>query len=315
MHGSHDDAHILVIVHGVTAPSLHQLTVFRAVAGHLNYTRAAHDLHLSQPAVTRQVQLLEAALGVKLFAHRGRRIVLTDEGGEVLACAQRVASLLDELQQGLDARRGLVHGRLRLVATSTVGEYVLPPLIAAFRAAHPGIHVALRVANREQVLRALALADADLALMGRPPLQRGWSSRALHANELVAIAGPTHPRLGGPPLTLSELTGETLFLRESGSGTRLAVEAFLRGADLAIDVDTELGSDGAIKQAVMAGLGISILSRQAIELEVGVGRLAILPVEGLPLRRQWFLVEPADGGPPAARAFSLFLQQAIAHRS
>jgi DNA-binding transcriptional LysR family regulator len=171
--------------------------------------------------------------------------------------------------------------------------------------------VALRVANREQVLRALTSGEADLAVMGRPPDLAGWSSRAIMSNELVAIAFIDHPRVGGPAVRALDLASETFFLREPGSGTRLAVEAFLRDAGMPIDDDAVLGSDSAIKQAVMAGLGVSILSRQAIDLELAAGRLAILPVDGLPLPREWFLVEPSDAVSPATQAFSRYLRDAI----
>jgi len=311
MHDSHGHGHVLVIVGAVIAPSLHQLAVFRAVATHLNYTRAANELHLSQPAVTRQVQLLERELGVRLFARRGRRSVLTDDGMDVLNCAVRIFGLFEDLEQVLAARRGMLQGRLRVVATSTAGEYLLPSLLAGFRRVHAGIHVALRVANREQVLRALTAGEADLAVMGRPPDLSGWTNRALMSNELVAIASPDHPCLGSGVMHANDLASETFFLREAGSGTRTAVEAFLREAGVPIDDDAVLGSDSGIKQAVMAGLGISILSRQALDLELAAGRLAILPVEGLPLPRQWFLVEPADAASPATRAFSRYLLDAV----
>lgn len=292
--------------------TLHQLAVFQAVARHLNYTRAAAELHLTQPAVSRQVQQLEDSLRVALFSQRSRRIQLTDAGRDVLSYAQQITGLLDELQEALGDRAAVRRGTLRLIATSTAGEYLLPPLAAAFQRSHPGVHVMLRVTNREQVLQALADGQADLAVMGRPPARDDWLSRPILANELVAIASPSHPCLGGPAVEPSRLARETFFLREPGSGTRLAVEGFLREAGLPPDQAVELGSDSAIKQAVMAGLGISILSRQAIELELGVARLAILEVVGLPLRRQWFLVRPLERRPaPASVAFSAFLEHAL----
>jgi DNA-binding transcriptional LysR family regulator len=237
---------------------------------------------------------------------------LTDAGRDVVAYAQRVESLLVEMESTLAARKGLSRGRLRLSATTTAGEYLLPPLVAAFRQQHPGVQVTLHVGNREGVLRALSTGEADLAVMGRPPATTNLVGRPILPNELVAIAAPHHPRARGPSFAAAELVGEPFFVREQGSGTRLAVERFLEETGLPRDTLVELGSDSAIKQVVMAGLGISILSRQAIELEVGINRLAVLPVIGLPLRRQWFLVQPAaDRPPPAVAAFTQFLDQAV----
>jgi DNA-binding transcriptional LysR family regulator len=300
----------------MSEPTLHQLAVFRAVARQLNFTRAAVELHLTQPAVSRQIQLLEDTLGAAVFERVGRRIRLTDAGADVLIYAQRISALLDELQAVLRARDGLRRGALRLIATTTAGEYLLPPLVADFRRAHPGIHVSLRVANREQVLAALANGDVDMAVMGRPPARPDWDSVAILPNELVAIVQGHHPLLGGAPVSPARLAGETFFLRETGSGTRLAAEEFLRQAGVSLDDAVELGSDSAIKQVVMAGLGMAILSRQAIELELSVGRLAVLAVRGLPLQREWFLVCPAERrSQPAGLAFRRLVESTVKPRA
>jgi DNA-binding transcriptional LysR family regulator len=298
---------------GVALPiTLHQLTVFRAVARHLNYTRAATDLHLTQPAVSRQVQLLENTLGVQLFERVGRRVRLTDAGADVLSYAQRIGQLQDELEAVLTGRDGLQRGSLRLIGTTTAGEYLLPPLVADFNRAHPGIRVTLRVGNREEVLAALAHGDVDLAVMGRPPAAADLDSNPILPNELVAIAPPLHPLLGTQAVSPARLAGETIFLRETGSGTRLAAEEFWRQAGVSLDDAVELGSDSAIKQVVMAGLGVAILSRQAIELELSVGRLAVLAIQGLPLHRCWFLVCPAARrNQPAGLAFRRLVERTV----
>jgi LysR family transcriptional regulator, low CO2-responsive transcriptional regulator len=292
--------------------TLHQLAVFRAVARHSSYTRAAAELHISQPAVSRQVHLLEDALGVALFERIGRRVRLTDAGGDVLAYAQRVGSLVDELEAVLSERGQLRRGSLRLIGTSTAGEYLLPPLVADFRRAHPGISVSLRVANREHVLAALANGEVDLAVMGRPPARSDWDSVRILPNELVAIAPPRHPLTSVADIQPAQLVGETFFLRESGSGTRLATEDFLRQAGVSLNDAVELGSDSAIKQAVMAGLGLAILSRQAVRLELEVGRLALLWIQGLPLERHWFLVCPSERrAVPTVVAFEQLVKHAV----
>jgi len=294
-------------------PSLHRLDVFCAVAHYRGFTRAAEVLHLSQPAVSRHVQQLEGQVGVALFRRDGRQVQLTDAGADVFVAAQRISSVLAEMHEALDARKGLRRGSVRLIATTTAGEYLLPPLVAAFQRGHPGIRVALRVTNRETVLKALADGDADLAVMGRPPARAGWTGKPILPNELVAVAASDHPRAGGSRLRARALASETFFLREPGSGTRVAVQAFLDQSGVPLETTVELGSDSAIKQAVMAGLGISILSRQAIELELSVGRLVILPVAGLPLRRHWHVVSSTHGREAVAVAeFQRFLERSVA---
>jgi len=293
-------------------PTPHRLDVFCAVAQHRSFTRAAEALHLTQPAVSRHVQQLERQLGVGVFRRAGGLVVLTEAGQEVLSAAQRIAGVLEEMRDALDAYKGLKRGNVRLIATTTAGEYLLPPVVAAFQRANPGIRVALRVTNRATVLKALADGEADLAVMGRPPPRAGWTGRPILPNELVAIAPPDHPHATGPRLRAAALASETFLLREAGSGTRVAVQAFLEGAGVPLDGTVELGSDNAIKQAVMAGLGVSILSRQAIELELSVGRLVVLPVAGLPLRRQWYVVSSTrTHRPSAVTAFQRFLDQPV----
>jgi len=293
-------------------PTLHRLDVFCAVAHQRSFTRAAETLHLTQPAVSRHVQHLEQQLGVGLFRRAGRLVQLTEAGQEVLLAAQRIAGVLEEMRDALDAYKGLKRGNVRLVATTTAGEYLLPPLVAAFQRAYPGMRVALRVANRAEVLKTLTEGNADLAVMGRPPPRAGWTGRPILPNELVAIAAPEHPHATGPRLRPAALARETFFLREAGSGTRVAVQAFLERAGVSLDAAVELGSDSAIKQAVMAGLGVSILSSQAIELEVSVGRLIVLAVAGLPLRRQWYVVSsPGSHQASAVAAFQRFLEAAV----
>jgi DNA-binding transcriptional LysR family regulator len=292
--------------------TLHQLAIFRAVARGMSYTRAAEALHISQPAVSRQVQWLEDALGVAVFERLGRGVRLTSAGEDVLVYAQRVDALLDELRAVMAERGELRRGSLRLIGTSTAGEYLLPPLVADFRRAHPGVTVTLRVANREHVLAALANGDVDLAVMGRPPTRADWESVRILSNQLVAIAAPAHGLAKARGIAPAQLEGETFFLREAGSGTRLAVEEFMHAAGLRLEEAVELGSDSAIKQAVMAGLGIAILSRQAIQLELEVGRLTQLDVGGLPLERWWYLAYLAERrGLPAVTAFRRLVEAAV----
>src|SRR5579859_4175835 len=232
--------------------TFHQLAIFRAVAHHLNFSRAANELFLSQPAVSRQIQALESEIGLPLFSRQGRQMHLTDAGQDVLDCARRVEHLLEELDETLQAHKGLHRGRLRLSATTTAGEYLLPPLVAGFRRRFPRVTVGLHVTNREGVLRALSSGDADLAVMGRPPAGADWASTSILPNELVAVASPEHPRLRDRSrgdhglIDISALRDETFFVREPGSGTRLAVEQFLDEAGWPPDNTIELGSDGAI---------------------------------------------------------------------
>ena len=273
--------------------TLRQLRIFEAVARHSSISRAARELHLTQPAVSMQVRQLEEQIGLALLEQIGKRLFLTEAGLELRKFAQRFASQTLELQSAMEQLRGLQRGLLRLAVVSTA-NYFLPPLIAELTRAHPGMHISLQVANREAVLAALSDNRADLAVTGQPPDQEELEGQHFMDNPLVVIASPAHLLAGAGQVPMQRLAAETLVVREPGSGTRAAVERHFAAYGAECRTGCELNTNEAIKQAVQAGLGLAVVSAQTVELECQTGRLVILPVEGFPIIRRWYLVHRRD---------------------
>ena len=287
--------------------TLRQLKIFEAVARHLSFSRAAEELHLTQPAVSMQVQALEDQAGLPLTEQAGKKVRLTAAGEEVARQARRVAEQLREAGEALAALKGVEAGRLKIGVVSTA-KYFAPSLLAEFRRRHPGVEILLTVNNRSTVVRQLAENDIDLAIMGTPPSEFDTVAKVFAEHPLVFIASPDHPLAGKRRIDPRQLAHETLLFREPGSGTRLALERFLSEHQVSVGATMELGSNETIKQAVMAGLGISFLSEHTIGLERAVGRLARLNVADTPVNRQWRLVYRTDKRlMPAATAFISFM--------
>ncbi len=268
--------------------TLRQLRIFEAVAMHGSISRAATEMHLTQPAVSMQMKQLEDQIGLALIDQVGKRMVLTEAGRELRGHAARIAAQTVNLNAAMEQFRDLDRGLLRLAVVSTA-NYFLPPLIAAFSARHPGVRVSLRVANREAVLAALADNEVELAVTGRPPEGGDLEARDFMDNPLVVIASPYHPMVGATGLKPQALDGETLVVREPGSGTRAAMDRFLADQGVEYRAGCELNTNEAIKQAVQAGLGLAIVPFQTLELERLTGRLVVLPVEGFPIVRHWYV--------------------------
>jgi DNA-binding transcriptional LysR family regulator len=290
--------------------NLAQLRVFHEVARRLSFTRAAAALGRSQPAVSAQIRQLEDALGVELFEQVGRRVHLTDAGREVLAAVQRLLATIDEIDGMVADLKGTRRGTLRVGAASTAGEYVVPPLLGAFRTAYPGIGVSLVVDNRAGVLRRLAENEIDLAVMGRIPEGADLEDEPVLPNPLVVIAAAGHPLARKRRVALETLMREIWLVREEGSGTRLALDRFLDERGLSPRERLVLSSNSAIKQAAIAGLGVAVIAHAALELELAARRLAVLDVEGFPLERQWHIVRLRSKRlPPAAEAFAALIRE------
>ena len=276
--------------------TVHQLRLLAAVIDSGGFTRAAAALDLSQPAVSHQLRALAGAIGTPVVEVIGRRVRLTQAGELLYDHAKRILAEFDAAGSGLDELRGLKRGRLRVAGDTTVGIYVLPDLLGAFRQAHPSIEVQLAVDNRQGVYRRLVAGEVDFVVSGRR-----WDDpsialvvRPFLANELIAIASVHHPLAGRESVTLAELAAQPFIVREPGSGTRETADEALRAAGLSVRPVMELASNGAIKRAVARDLGVSILSRYATALEIQIGHLAELSVESFPLRRQWHLVYARD---------------------
>lgn len=276
--------------------SVHQLRLLVAVIEHGGFSRAGHALGLSQPAISHQLKALTTAIGIPVVEVIGRRVRLTQAGELLYEHAKRILSEFEAAGMALDELRGLHRGSLRLAGDTTVGIYVLPDLLGAFRHEHPSVEVRLGVDNRQALYQRLVANEADFVVSGRP-----WDNpsiplivRPFLANELIAIASPRHPLARRKRVTLADLAAEPFIIREPGSGTRETLEEAFREAGLSIHPVMELASNGAIKRAVAQDLGVSILSRYATGLEIQVGHLAELPVVGFPLRRHWHLVYARD---------------------
>lgn len=287
--------------------TLRQLKVFEAVARHLSFSRAAEELHLTQPAVSMQVRGLEEDAGLPLTEQIGKKIFLTDAGAELARHARVIAGQLLAAQEALAAMRGVRGGHLNIGVVSTT-KYFAPRLLAAFRARHPGIELSLGVHNREKIVRQLIDNEIDLAIMGRPPAELDTIGDAFAENLLVIIAAPTHPFAEHRRIGPDDLNQETFLIREPGSGTRSAMERYFAEEGVTPARTFEMNSNETIKQAVMAGMGIAFLSSSTIEIELAMGRLVVLPVAGTPVMRQWHLVRRADKRQmPLAEAFREFL--------
>ena len=287
--------------------TLRQLKVFAAVARALSFSRAARELHLSQPAVSMQIRSLEQAVGLPLLERAGRRTVLTEAGRELLARAAGIAELLREAEESLDALRGVKRGTLRLGAVSTA-KYFAPSLLAAFKRTHPDVTVRFAVGNREEMIRSLAANDTDLVIMGRPPRELETLAEPFAKHPLVIVAAPAHPLAKRRRIPLAKLAQENFLIREQGSGTRAAMERVFKDRGLAYQASMEVASNETIKQAVIAGMGIAFLSAHTVGLERKAGKLAVLDVAGLPILRQWFVIQlKTKRLSPVAAAFRAFL--------
>ena len=287
--------------------TLRQLKIFEAVARHLSFSRAAEELHLTQPAVSMQVQALEDLAGLPLTEQAGKKVRLTAAGEEIARQARRVAEQLREAGEALAALKGVEAGRLKIGVVSTA-KYFAPALLAEFRRRHPGVELNLTVSNRGTIVRYLAENVIDLAIMGTPPSEFETVAKVFADHPLVFIAAPDHRLADKKRIDPQLLAAETLLIREPGSGTRAALERYLAEHKVTAGATMELDGNETIKQAVMAGLGLSFISEHTIGLECSVGRLVKLNVTGTPLKRQWRLVYRTDKRlMPAAIAFVQFM--------
>uniref|UniRef100_UPI0033420BF3 LysR family transcriptional regulator n=1 Tax=Castellaniella defragrans TaxID=75697 RepID=UPI0033420BF3 len=287
--------------------SLRQLQSFTMTARHNSVARAAEALHVTQPAVSMQIRQLEEITGLRLFERSGRTLRLTASGRTMLHHAQRILGEIRDAEETLRAERDLDRGVILLGLVSTAA-YVAPPLIARFLLRYPNIELRLEVGNREQLLRMLRENVIDLAIMGRPPAELDTLSEPLAAHPHVLAAQAGHRLAGCRRFGLHELRDETFLVRESGSGTLAVSEQFFKNHLFHPAKMLTLGSNETIKQAVMAGLGVSLLSLHALRLELRAGAIALLDVEGAPVDRVWHVVHRADKIlSPAAQTFRRFL--------
>ena len=269
--------------------TLRQLQCFSAVAKNLSYTKAAQELHLTQPAVSMQIRQLEQQAGLALTEQFGKQVHLTEAGEEVHRYARSILNQVNEMDDVLDRLKGFSGGRLRIAAISSA-NYFAPKLLGTFQQRFPDVSVSMDVTNQKAVLALVLDNEVDMAIMGQPPKDSQVTAIPFMDNPLVIVAAPEHRLAKRKRIQLKELEKEVFLTREPGSGTRGAMERFFRQQKLKLTTGMGMGSLSSIKQGVQANLGLGLLPRDAAQVELQIGRLVELKVKGLPIRRHWYVV-------------------------
>jgi len=287
--------------------TLKQIQTFIAVARHKSVSKAAEQLFVTQPAVSMQLRQLEDAFGLPLVETVGRNISLTGAGQEFLTHAIAAIAQLKDLEALMAEHVGVRKGRFELAVVSTA-KYFVPMLLVQFAKLHPGIEVTLRVDNRENVLGMLSRYESDLVIMGRAPKNLDCEATPFATNPLGLVCAPDHPLSRRKRLAFDMLKDQAFVVREPGSGTRAAMERLFGQHEMPINVAMEMPSNETIKQAVMAGMGLSFLSLRTVRHELAAGHLALVDVTGMPIVGHWYVTHLSQKKlSPAAKAFKAFL--------
>lgn len=271
--------------------SFRQLRLFLALHETGSVSGAARAMHVTQPTASMQLREIGEAVGLPLYEVIGRKVHLTPAGHDLARTARAMVREWDSFGQQVAATKGLARGRLKVSVVSTA-KYFVPRLLGSFCASHPDIDIALEVQNRDGVVARLLENRDDLYIMSMPPAHIDVERHAFLPNPLVVIAPENHPLAGTPAIPLAALAGERFLLREQGSGTRLACDAFFAQQGFAPNVRLELGSNEAIKQAVAGGLGLSVVSRHALAAHLAEDQLTVLDVQGFPVLSNWWTLYP-----------------------
>lgn len=289
------------------ATTLRQFTAFHTVARHASVSRAADELHLTQPAVSIQIGMLEQAAGTPLLERVGRGVRLTEAGVMLAQTVGRMLDLLREAGENLDSLRGVFSGTLRVGAVTTA-EYLLPPLLVTFADENPKVKVKLQVGNRDQIVQMLSGQEVDVAIMGRPPRELKTVAVPFAKHPMAFLAAPTHALMQRRSVTLADIADANLLVRERGSGTRTTVERLFKDGGTTLRIGSELSSNEAIKQMCAAGFGAAFLSLHTCVLELEAGVLQLVPLADNPIERDWYVMHLASRTMPAvAQAFERFL--------
>jgi len=295
--------------------TIRQLQVFEAVARHLSYTRAAEELHLTQPAVSMQIKQMESSVGLPMFEQIGKKIYLTQAGDAMLLHARTIMQHLEAAAEEMNDLRGEDSGRLRVAIASTV-NYFATQLLADFARENPAVEISLDVTNRELLLSRLESNVPDLVLMGKPPADMDLISESFMDNPLIVIAAPDHPLANHKQIPLSDFSEAHFVVREPGSGTRVAMERFFADEDFSYQKSMELMGNEAVKQGVEAGLGLAVVSAHTVAQELTLKRLVKLDVVGMPIMRRWYVAHRKGKRlSPTAQAFRRFVLEAGARGS
>jgi LysR family transcriptional regulator, low CO2-responsive transcriptional regulator len=289
-----------------------QLRALAATVEAGSVTGAAKSLYVTPPAITIQLKQLEAQIGAPIFNRTDSQFAVTDVGAELLGLAHDLDRLVARTAERVAALRSGATGSIVFGVVST-GKYIAPAMVAAFIAAHPEVRVKLVVGNRGEIIRGLEKNEFDLLLMGRPPAHVDVESTVLGDHPHIMIASPHHRLAVYPDIEAEDLLGERLLAREPGSGTRNLMERFLQrvGGGRSFEI-VDTGSNETIKQAVIAGLGVAIISAHTCLAELRRGELVALPVPGLPLVRQWFILHRKDRAP--TKAVDIFKRYVVERR-
>ncbi|WP_249975371.1 LysR family transcriptional regulator [Vreelandella olivaria] len=288
-----------------------QLQVFQAVHRQRSYSRAAEQLGLTQPAVSAQIRQLEQALGQPLFKYAGKTLHVLPAADTLALSTREIIGQLSRLQMNLSNINGKISGELNIAAVSSA-QYVVPYLLARFRAHYPDVHMRLKVCNRSQALERLAEQQDDVVIMAMVPNNDGLVVMPILDNELIAVVWPDHPLLHTPTPTLADFARHYVLMREPGSGVRNAFEQLAADQEVGLPHRIELGTNEAIKQGVMAHLGVAVLPRMAVQLELEQGLLAALTLPSFPIRRAWCAVHRRDHFPtPVAELFLRFTRERL----
>lgn len=291
---------------------LRQLEVFAGVYELRSFSRTASALRLTQSTVSEHVRLLEEELGTRLFDRLSRETVPTRAGELLYGYAKQMLSLRSEARQALDQFLGQVTGTLLVGASTIPGEYVLPPIIGRFRERHPRVSITLQISDSRGIVQSVLDGQVDVGVVGADPSGRGLEVKALMPDELVVVVPAGHAWEGRSAATLDELRSESLIVREPGSGSRQTLEDALEAAGrslLDMHVVAEMGSTSAIKQAVKAGVGVSVMSSRAVEDECRLNLLASVKLQDVPVTRHFYTVTHAGRSrSPLCRAFLEFLE-------
>jgi DNA-binding transcriptional LysR family regulator len=300
---------------GIDFAELPHLATFAAVAERGGFTAAAADLGITQAAVSQRIAVLENMLRVSLFNRRAGRITLSEAGQRLYGYARQILDLHRQARADISGFRPTVAGDLPIAASSVPGECFLPALLTAFSEKYPGVHIRARVGDSGSVMQDVEKGQAALGLVGQEVEKPALEFRPIGSDSLVLVVGSTHRWAARERILLNAMVGESLIIREPGSGSRYALEKSLQrsGASFAeLNITLELGSNAAIKDAVKRGLGVAFLSRLAVQREIDAGELRAVTVGGLSLTRNFYLVYHRRR--PLSPAASVFVQFLESHR-
>lgn len=268
--------------------TMRQLQVFEAVARHLSFTRAAEELHLTQPAVSMQVKQLGSMVDLPLFEQLGKKVHLTEAGNTMLTHSRTMMGQLNEIERDINCLRGIEGGQIKICIASTV-NYFTTRLLSKFCEQYKSVRISLDVTNREELIKRLEANEPDLVLMGQPPDELDVEAQAFMENPLIIISSPQHDLVKKKKIPIAQMNDETFVMREPGSGTRTAMRRVFDEHDVSPKPGIQLSSNETIKQSVEAGLGLAVVSAHTVDLELKAGRLVALDVVNFPIMRKWYV--------------------------